>query len=292
MLDELAGGTATRRGRSVPVLTVAPEATVKSWRLVGTVAGKDQSAYVTAADRQAAAARPPKSSTWRTVVEASAAGEALLSVRHGYLDISVDDVPVLSSDSPYSSDQQVPLRLKPGLNAITITYRRLDGNPPPVALHDALGQALAGVRFPAGDAELAELIARWQRAHAADAGKLTVRTVPNLMQFTPTELHARAGQPLRLTLENPDLMAHNLVLCAPGSEDAVGALADQLATQPDGMARQFIPTAPQVLGAISLLDPGTSGSLALDQPLAPGRYPYLCTFPGHWRVMRGVLIVE
>ena len=24
----------------------------------------------------------------------------------------------------------------------------------------------------------------------------------------------------------------------------------------------------------------------------PGRYPYLCTFPGHWRIMRGVLVVE
>jgi len=24
----------------------------------------------------------------------------------------------------------------------------------------------------------------------------------------------------------------------------------------------------------------------------PGRYPYLCTFPGHWKLMNGVLIVE
>ena len=27
-------------------------------------------------------------------------------------------------------------------------------------------------------------------------------------------------------------------------------------------------------------------------PKQPGRYPFLCTFPGHWRVMKGVLIVE
>ena len=27
-------------------------------------------------------------------------------------------------------------------------------------------------------------------------------------------------------------------------------------------------------------------------PTQPGRYPYLCTFPGHWMVMNGELIVE
>ena len=27
-------------------------------------------------------------------------------------------------------------------------------------------------------------------------------------------------------------------------------------------------------------------------PAAPGSYPYICTFPGHWRIMRGVLVVE
>jgi uncharacterized protein len=87
-------------------------------------------------------------------------------------------------------------------------------------------------------------------------------------------------------------MAHNLVLCAPESGDEIGALADLMATLPDGMAKDFIPTSPKVLGSIPLLKPGTSGTLTLKAPLKPGRYPYLCTFPGHWRIMRGVLIVE
>ena len=26
--------------------------------------------------------------------------------------------------------------------------------------------------------------------------------------------------------------------------------------------------------------------------LAPGAYPYICTFPGHWRIMQGVLTVK
>jgi uncharacterized protein len=119
-----------------------------------------------------------------------------------------------------------------------------------------------------------------------------LRTVPNVMRFAPQELHAVAGRPLRLVLENPDLMAHNLVLCAPGSGDEIGALADLMATMPDGMSKQYIPASPKVLGAIGLLDPDANGTLTLARPLTPGRYPYLCTFPGHWRIMQGVLIVE
>jgi azurin len=292
MLDDLKSGTAPKRGRSVPVLTVAGEATVKTWQLVTSVDGKDQSAYVTAQDKQNAAAKLPKTDTWRTIIEAKQAGEVLLSVRHGYLDINVNEVPVLSSDSPYSSDQQVPLTLKAGLNTITIAYRRLKGKPPTVAIHDALGQALRDVRFASDDADLAALTARWQQSQTNPDGTLIIRTVPNVMQFAPKELRVKAGQPLRITLENPDLMAHNLVLCAPDSGDEIGALADQMATLPDGMAKQFVPASPKVLGAIQLLNPGASGTLTLSTPLKPGIYPYLCTFPGHWRIMRGVLIVE
>jgi azurin len=139
---------------------------------------------------------------------------------------------------------------------------------------------------------LSALTTRWQQQRDVAEGTLIIRAVPNRMLFAPTEVHAKAGQVLRLTLENPDLMAHNLVLCAPDSGEEVGALADRMATMPDGMARHFIPASPHVLGAIPLLEPGGSGTLTLKAPLAPGRYPYLCTFPGHWRIMRGVLIVE
>ncbi len=33
-------------------------------------------------------------------------------------------------------------------------------------------------------------------------------------------------------------------------------------------------------------------ALHITAPDAPGVYPYLCTFPGHWMVMRGELVVE
>jgi azurin len=148
------------------------------------------------------------------------------------------------------------------------------------------------VRQAASDDELAAFTRRWLDARAADDGTLSIRTVPGLMRFAPAELRIAAGRPIRIRLENPDLMAHNLVLCAPAGADVVGARADQLAATPDGLARQYVPDSPAVLGSIRLLDPGATGALTLERGLAPGAYPYLCTFPGHWRVMRGVLIVE
>jgi azurin len=41
-----------------------------------------------------------------------------------------------------------------------------------------------------------------------------------------------------------------------------------------------------------LLDPGKSTTIYFTAPKEPGRYPYLCSFPGHAQLMRGVLIVE
>ncbi len=141
-------------------------------------------------------------------------------------------------------------------------------------------------------AALKDFAAAWERANAPDPGTLRVQAVPNQMLFAPTELRVIAGQPVRLVFENPDLMAQNFVLVAPGADEAVGLLADRMAGESDGAAKSFVPASPQVLHFTPLVDPGKRAELAFTAPATPGRYPYLCTFPGHWRVMRGVLIVE
>jgi uncharacterized protein len=112
------------------------------------------------------------------------------------------------------------------------------------------------------------------------------------MQFAPRELRVKAGTKVRLIFDNPDLMMHNLVLLARGAEEEVGALADKIAADPNGMAKGYVPTSPKVLHATPLVAPNGKAELTFDAPNEPGAYPYICTFPGHWRVMRGVLIVE
>jgi len=112
------------------------------------------------------------------------------------------------------------------------------------------------------------------------------------LKFSPTEIKVKAGSDVRLIVENPDAMIHNFVIMEPGSKDKVGNLADQLAADPDGANKAYVPDAKEVLFATKLLNPNTNEELKFKAPSKPGSYPFLCTVPGHWRVMQGVIIVE
>jgi uncharacterized protein len=136
------------------------------------------------------------------------------------------------------------------------------------------------------------LAAEFEKANATIGDAIIVQAVPNRMQFAPKELRVKAGVKVRLIFENPDLMLHNLLILAPGSAEEVGALADKLAAQPDGMARAYIPASAKVLPATPLVQPRQKAELVFTAPAAPGSYPFICTFSGHWRLMRGVLVVE
>ena len=47
-----------------------------------------------------------------------------------------------------------------------------------------------------------------------------------------------------------------------------------------------------VLAMSPILQSGSQYTIYFDAPKEPGEYPYLCTFPGHWQVTRGVILVE
>jgi hypothetical protein len=76
-----------------------------------------------------------------------------------------------------------------------------------------------------------------------------------------------------------------------GSLEAIGAGADQMAARPGAAAQSYTPDMAQILAKTPLVDPGQSVSVIFRAPQTPGDYPYLCTFPQHWRIMNGVLKV-
>jgi azurin len=112
------------------------------------------------------------------------------------------------------------------------------------------------------------------------------------MKYTPDRLKIRVGDKVRFTFQNTDMMEHNVVILKPGTMDKVGALADQMAATPDGAARDYVPISSDVLWSAPVLDPGKFHEILFDAPTTPGQYPFICTFPGHWRIMQGILIVE
>jgi azurin len=120
---------------------------------------------------------------------------------------------------------------------------------------------------------------------------LELSVVPQKLAFDRTVLSVRAGTEVELVLKNPDQMQHNAVVGRPGSLERLGAAADLLARSPTGAERGYVPTGADVIAATKLADPGETVRVRFTAPTAPGEYPFVCTFPGHWRVMKGVLRV-
>ncbi len=112
------------------------------------------------------------------------------------------------------------------------------------------------------------------------------------LRFATAELRARAGERLSVTLVNPDVVPHNWVLLAPGSAQKVGEASNEMIAEPEGFAKHYVPELPEVLAYTDMVGPGEAFTIHLDAPAQPGIYPYLCTFPGHWMVMKGALVVE
>lgn len=110
------------------------------------------------------------------------------------------------------------------------------------------------------------------------------------MKYDKTILTVTAGRPIELTLINPDTMEHNLVITLPGRATEIG-----FAMSRDANAAAAIGYVPQdsdaVLFYTEMLRSGERTTLRFFAPPKPGSYEYVCTFPGHYNSMRGVLEV-
>jgi len=118
-----------------------------------------------------------------------------------------------------------------------------------------------------------------------------IATVPDQLRFDQTSIRVPANTPVELRLDNPDAIQHNLVLCAPGSLEKVGLAVDNSVAKPGAIDRDWIPELPEVLHATPMANPYQEVVLRFLAPGEPGSYPFLCTVPGHWRIMQGTLIV-
>jgi azurin len=123
------------------------------------------------------------------------------------------------------------------------------------------------------------------------AREITIETASNL-SYATRSVRVRAGEPLALTLSNPDVVPHNWVLVGQGALERVGNLANRLISDPDAALRHYIPHTKDVLAYTDVVWPREQFTIYFHAPRKPGRYPYLCSFPGHWKVMNGEMIVE
>ena len=132
-----------------------------------------------------------------------------------------------------------------------------------------------------------------RRAELADLGVRVVRigTVYERMSYDRETVAVQAGKPMLFVLENADVMPHNFVITKPGRMQAVGEAAEAQAQNPDFAKQNFVPKSPDVLAASPLMQPQAVVKVNFQAPTEPGIYPYVCTYPGHWRRMFGALYV-
>ncbi|MFK5974475.1 MAG: plastocyanin/azurin family copper-binding protein [Flavobacteriaceae bacterium] len=124
-----------------------------------------------------------------------------------------------------------------------------------------------------------------------NATRITIKTIQNQMKYSVTKFEVEAGKPVEIVFDNNDFMQHNIVIIKPGEKETVGAAADKMAMAADGAERNYVPNMPEILFATAIINPNDKGVLKFTAPTEPGIYPYICTFPGHWRIMQGTMIV-
>ena len=115
---------------------------------------------------------------------------------------------------------------------------------------------------------------------------IRIGTIRERLMYDIKEISVAAGKKIKLTFDNTDVMPHNLLIVKPGTADAIVNAANIMGAA--GFENGFIPASSDVLHHTGLLDGGKEETLEFTLP-GPGDYPYVCSFPGHGFIMRGVL---
>jgi glucose/arabinose dehydrogenase/azurin len=144
-----------------------------------------------------------------------------------------------------------------------------------------LAMQLPGAERQAFTRALDELVVRVIRIEAVTAQ----------MKFDLSRITVAAGEEVVIEFVNRDEMPHNLIITKEGALETVALAAEAMVSSPDAFGKSFIPSTPEVLFAMRLLQPGETLQARFTAPKQPGNYPFVCTFPGHWRTMNGVVAV-
>ena len=124
-----------------------------------------------------------------------------------------------------------------------------------------------------------------------DARVLSITPVGNEMKFAQTELTVEAGETVRIVLENTatsPAMQHNVVVLT-GDDNEVINRVGQAAM--GAASTEYVPEDEAILAYTPLAEPGETVDVTFEAPTEPGTYSFICTFPGHYMMMQGILHV-
>lgn len=126
------------------------------------------------------------------------------------------------------------------------------------------------------------------------AGQAAIEVTANdQMKFSQSEIRVKAGQTVTLRLVNvgkmpKQAMSHNWVLLQPMSDGELNSLGMKAANNPPS----YLPgDQSAIIAHTAMLGSGESDTIEFIAPPV-GAYPFICTFPGHYAIMRGNLVSE
>jgi azurin len=148
-------------------------------------------------------------------------------------------------------------------------------------------------KFTIGDQETTQSARTTTTETVADGEVVEIRlTGDDQMRFDKNELRVRAGQTVRLTFEHvgkmaKNVMGHNFVLLTRGTD--INEFGQKAVAAADN---DYIPrNTDQVIAHTKMLGGGETTTIEFTAP-EPGTYDFICSFPGHYAIMRGKLIVQ
>jgi azurin len=143
---------------------------------------------------------------------------------------------------------------------------------------------------------LTVLIVGSMTARAEEVAAITLTADKIQFIFDIKEFTVKPGQKVKLTLINPadsvTRQPHNVLIVKPGKKDVVGMAANNGMADPAFLTtKQAVPDSEDILHHSKLIQAGEQDTIEFTAPTEVGDYPYICTYPGHWAIMNGIMKV-
>lgn len=114
-------------------------------------------------------------------------------------------------------------------------------------------------------------------------------TANDQLKFSTIDINVKAGEPVKLTFKNlgtmpKESMGHNWVLLKEGTD--LEAFVKEAVSAPEHIPAND----PNIIAHTKLLGPGESDTIEFTVPA--GSYTFICSFPGHYPSMMGILTAQ
>ena len=123
------------------------------------------------------------------------------------------------------------------------------------------------------------------------AREIVINAVSGL-KYDNTAFTVKRGEAIALKFTNKDIMPHNLIIVKPGAKEKVGEAAFKMLNNPKVADLNYAPKMKEIQVVVPVLDPKKAVTVYFKAPKKKGEYAFICTFPGHWKVMQGIMLVR